>query len=360
MIGKLLILSFCIQFFPISSLLFTFFRDCQKNDWPIHRKVCAYVPEPVGCPFIISVPRSQCTYSKLIGLATDYSRHSVDVNFPQRIDNPPPDNSDVKDNDSGIYSDTLENSPSPSSNPSSTSSFAPPSTKFILRHHPNHMDISDTEENIIKEPENGDDDKAFLDELTSYYLSMEWNNMQNDTMIVETKDLDHNIDILEAQKISSNRDEFTLEECLKLFIEPEVLSDMEAWYCPSCKSHREASKQLTIWRLPPILVIQLKRFLFKNLYFKEKINKFVKFPLRDLDMAPYMCPNHKNGNQAPIYDLYAVINHYGGLLGGHYTTFARTRYNNEDLGKSTLNEDSRHDHYGSLFPSLCLALCPLT
>lgn len=27
--------------------------------------------------------------------------------------------------------------------------------------------------------------------------------------------------------------------------------------------------------------------------------------------------------QPPIYDLYAVINHYGGMIGGHYTAYAR-------------------------------------
>lgn len=27
--------------------------------------------------------------------------------------------------------------------------------------------------------------------------------------------------------------------------------------------------------------------------------------------------------QPPVYDLYAVINHYGGMIGGHYTAYAR-------------------------------------
>lgn len=28
-------------------------------------------------------------------------------------------------------------------------------------------------------------------------------------------------------------------------------------------------------------------------------------------------------DRPPIYDLYGVANHHGGLLGGHYTAYAR-------------------------------------
>ena len=34
-------------------------------------------------------------------------------------------------------------------------------------------------------------------------------------------------------------------------------------------------------------------------------------------------------DQPAIYDLYAVCNHFGGLGGGHYTAFARNRYDDE-------------------------------
>ena len=51
-------------------------------------------------------------------------------------------------------------------------------------------------------------------------------------------------------------------------------------YCPKCKAHREATKQLSVWRLPEILIIHLKRFSFRNILFKDKITKLVEFPLR--------------------------------------------------------------------------------
>ena len=57
-------------------------------------------------------------------------------------------------------------------------------------------------------------------------------------------------------------------------------------YCPSCKQHREASKTMSVWKLPHTLIIQLKRFSFRNSMFtyagsyREKIDKMVDFPVR--------------------------------------------------------------------------------
>lgn len=44
----------------------------------------------------------------------------------------------------------------------------------------------------------------------------------------------------------------------------------------------------------------------------------------------------------PIYDLYAVINHYGGMIGGHYTAYARLpsdkNSQRSDVGESLFRE----------------------
>uniref|UniRef100_A0A8C5QT47 ubiquitinyl hydrolase 1 n=1 Tax=Leptobrachium leishanense TaxID=445787 RepID=A0A8C5QT47_9ANUR len=96
--------------------------------------------------------------------------------------------------------------------------------------------------------------------------------------------------------------------CLNLFTKPEVLSPKEAWYCPKCNQHREASKQLMLWRLPNILIIQLKHFSFRTFIWRDKINDMVDFPVRSLDLSKF-CIGQKEDHQRPIYDLYAVINH---------------------------------------------------
>lgn len=40
------------------------------------------MPEPVGCPFIMSFPESLATYSTLTQIAENYARYSVDIFQP--------------------------------------------------------------------------------------------------------------------------------------------------------------------------------------------------------------------------------------------------------------------------------------
>lgn len=47
-----------------------------------------------------------------------------------------------------------------------------------------------------------------------------------------------------------------IEDCMKMFFHGEAIDD---WNCPKCKQKRVAIKKLDIAKMPPILVIQLKR-----------------------------------------------------------------------------------------------------
>jgi len=106
--------------------------------------------------------------------------------------------------------------------------------------------------------------------------------------------------------------------------------------CPKCKTKRRTSKKLSLARLPPVLLIHLKRF-EANGRFSDKVDTFVEFPMKLLDMTDYMPPplppgadkSELNGGlpmslddprtQLPPYryDLYGVTNHYGNLTSGH-------------------------------------------
>jgi hypothetical protein len=110
-----------------------------------------------------------------------------------------------------------------------------------------------------------------------------------------------------------------LEHLLASFTRPEVLPASDAWYCPWCKKHQEATKELALWRLPANLIVHLKRFSFRNILFRDKIGRMVEYPF-DLELgldAP--AGDHAGGS----YHLVAVVNHYGTLHGGHYTAMAR-------------------------------------
>ncbi|XP_038627846.1 ubiquitin carboxyl-terminal hydrolase 19 isoform X4 [Tachyglossus aculeatus] len=154
-------------------------------------------------------------------------------------------------------------------------------------------------------------------------LALIWKNNERlkEFVLVGSKELECVEDPGSASE-AARAGHFTLEQCLNLFTKPEVLAPEEAWYCPKCKQHREASKQLMLWRLPNVLIIQLKRFSFRSFIWRDKINDMVEFPVRNLDLSKF-CIGQKDDHQLPTYDLYAVINHYGGMIGGHYTAYAR-------------------------------------
>ena len=128
-------------------------------------------------------------------------------------------------------------------------------------------------------------------------------------------------------------DRVTLQQCVDAFVAEEVLEGDDAWHCPRCRKPRRATKRLTISKLPPILIVHLKRFLFKGPW-RDKLNSSVDLPLRDLDFTRYIPPaiverQRKRDNAASVtfsYDLYAISNHYGGLNGGHYTANVRNGY----------------------------------
>ena len=170
--------------------------------------------------------------------------------------------------------------------------------------------------------------------------------------------------------------ELTLRQCLAVMSNPEVLDASNEWYCSSCKKHQHATKQLQIYKLPRILVIQLKRFKYRNHIWSDKLSNLVKFPIDALDMRPFLLERRVSREQFEqevqkkieqldishqdasaqtlremqtsnldlsevlndrsddceacdteaanhLYDLFAVANHIGSTFGGHYTAYAR-------------------------------------
>jgi ubiquitin C-terminal hydrolase len=114
----------------------------------------------------------------------------------------------------------------------------------------------------------------------------------------------------------------SLHDCMQRFLAAEVLSEGDAWFCSGCKNHVQAEKQIGLWKLPPVLIIHLKRFAFLSNRYREKLEELVEYPLEGLDMSPYLLPGAPEAGRV-AFDLFAVSNHMGGLGGGHYTAFAR-------------------------------------
>ena len=115
----------------------------------------------------------------------------------------------------------------------------------------------------------------------------------------------------------------TLEDCLDLFCEEELLSGDEQWYCSKCKTHVDASKKIDLFMLPPILIIHLKRFKFSGRGTRSKIDRSIRYPMDDWNLSKMK--KSQNGIY-PLYDLYAISNHVGGTSSGHYTAHAKNRF----------------------------------
>ncbi|KDR80822.1 hypothetical protein GALMADRAFT_222419 [Galerina marginata CBS 339.88] len=208
------------------------------------------------------------------------------------------------------------------------------------------------------------EEEAELERLPPQIASdREWGNWRarNDSLIVDffQGQFRSRLECLTCHKTSTTYNVFSIlqlpiphtrsgkvpiERCLDAFFNEEVLEKDDAWDCPQCKTKRRASKKLSLARLPPILMIHLKRF-EANGRFSDKIDTFVDFPMKSLDLTNYMPPPLPPGADKSLlngglpmsledprtqlppyrYDLYGVTNHYGNLSSGHYTAFIASR-----------------------------------
>uniref|UniRef100_A0A673YSY8 Ubiquitin carboxyl-terminal hydrolase 32 n=1 Tax=Salmo trutta TaxID=8032 RepID=A0A673YSY8_SALTR len=88
----------------------------------------------------------------------------------------------------------------------------------------------------------------------------------------------------------------SLDSCLQAFTSEEELGEDELYYCSKCKTHRLATKKLDLWRLPPILIIHLKRFQFMNGRW-IKSQKIVRFPRETFDPSAFLTPRDADQSQ---------------------------------------------------------------
>lgn len=118
-----------------------------------------------------------------------------------------------------------------------------------------------------------------------------------------------------------------LATLLHTFCTSTALREPNAYHCRECKRRVEATKSLSVLRLPEVLCIHIKRFAFGGLGGGSKVSQHIQFPLRALDMRPFLHPHSPlaRHHRGPVrYDLCGVVCHSGGrLAGGHYVAYAR-------------------------------------
>ena len=116
---------------------------------------------------------------------------------------------------------------------------------------------------------------------------------------------------------------YTLTECLTKYVEPERLSLSNYRSCEHCKRKTPGYKVQSIWTLPNVLIISLKRF-NKNYnnghYESHKIEDFIHYPLTGLNLSKFVS-NPNTHNDHALYDLFGVICHRGNEDHGHYYAY---------------------------------------
>ena len=116
----------------------------------------------------------------------------------------------------------------------------------------------------------------------------------------------------------------SLDDCFDLYVKQETLEGSNQWYCEKCKKHVDATKKSDLWILPPILIVHLKRFKYNdNGKAGSKNDQPISYPVSQWDLKHHV--KNRKGIY-PMYDLYAVSNHMGGLGGGHYKATTLNRF----------------------------------
>lgn len=170
-----------------------------------------------------------------------------------------------------------------------------------------------------------------------------------------------------AAKVSAPA--LTLEACLDDMNAVGTLSGDDQWYCSKCQHHQDAEISLRIYRLPPVLLIHLKRFKASASAYggTSKIESVVEFPLV-MDVSRFVVDeqDEENDNDAASnprsaaaagsskkklpqwYALRGVIYHGGSLEGGHYTAGA---FSESARSWATFNDSYAHMESGPPSPS---------
>ncbi|XP_050984480.1 ubiquitin carboxyl-terminal hydrolase 2a isoform X2 [Labeo rohita] len=124
--------------------------------------------------------------------------------------------------------------------------------------------------------------------------------------------------------IAKGYGEVSLMDCMRLFTKEDVLDGDEKPTCYRCKARRRCTKKFTVQKFPKILVLHLKRFSEARVR-TSKLSTFVNFPMKDLDLREFA----SDRSSSAVYNLYAVSNHSGTTMGGHYTAYCCNPENGE-------------------------------
>jgi len=122
-----------------------------------------------------------------------------------------------------------------------------------------------------------------------------------------------------------------IEAAIRAFCAEEQLDGADRWGCPRCARRVRATKRLSLWKLPLLLLVHFKRFGFEagatpawgSTSGSWKIEGEVTVPMQRLDLQGFVAET--SPQRVPLqYDLFAAVDHVGSSPSlGHYTAACR-------------------------------------
>lgn len=316
-------------------------EECYAFEMAIHANDKNFIVVPVvlyelnqkqlqGLPLLISVPRNNCTYEMLTNAIQSKMSRNVIIKNNWNCNS----NGEGDDKYNNIEEDGEVNNIQKADDNNKTLCAAAGGNGYNNKSFSIHLVLhkvldQNTDLTLIADDGNL---IQFPKNLGRHYLAIKWNSN-----CVKYKESEMIMPEVHKRPLKLN-----LNACLELYTTCEKLGASDAWYCPSCKKHQQATKKFDLWSLPKILIIHLKRFSYKW-HRRDKIDAYIDFPLRSLDLSKFIINKEQPVNA--IYDLIGVCNHYGGMGGGHYTAYAQNKmdgnwYSFDDSHVSSISESS--------------------
>jgi ubiquitin C-terminal hydrolase len=123
----------------------------------------------------------------------------------------------------------------------------------------------------------------------------------------------------------------SIQECIrKEFHEEEI----DEYACDACKQRTQTKKKATIWKLPKVLLITLKRFTPMG----TRDNTPFDYDGSPICLDEFFSPESQEQTRKKSYKLFATVDHHGNHMGGHYNAQCYTpiwnqwhRYDDESV-----------------------------
>lgn len=143
-----------------------------------------------------------------------------------------------------------------------------------------------------------------------------------------------------APRYQCDEGECSVQSCLNNFTAIELMTGNNKVGCEACTErvngkdgksvNTNATKQFLISSPPAVLILHLKRFQMGARFMFRKLTRHVTFPFL-LDIAPFCgtkvkrLPNVDRRQKKLLYSLYGIVEHSGGMHGGHYVAYVKVR-----------------------------------